>query len=120
MECLENECYIVWYIFIELISNIVEMEQTSLFYMANLGSEVNRIFSLKEKGLSRGADAAYARAAAIVEKLLSHTELAGRTQEIQILKNYLESSFRSESAQFFKKELQGYFTPYASRFLSVR
>ena len=91
------------------------MERTPLFYLANLGSEVNRIFILKEKGLLKEAERAYARAMDIVEKLLSHPDLEGRTGEIKILKDYLEQSMISDRARFLKKEWKRYFSPYANR-----
>ncbi|KKR46936.1 MAG: hypothetical protein UT90_C0014G0025 [Parcubacteria group bacterium GW2011_GWA1_40_21] len=91
------------------------MERTPLFYLANLGSEVNRIFILKEKGLLKEAERAYARAMDIVEKLLSHPDLEGRTWEIEILKDYLEQSMISDRVRFFKQEWQRYFSPYANR-----
>ena len=91
------------------------MERTPLFYLANLGSEVNRIFILKEKGLLKEAERAYARAMDIVEKLLSHPDLEGRTGEIEILKDYLEQSMISARARFLKKEWERYFSPYANR-----
>lgn len=96
----------------------MNMERTPLFYLANLGSEVNRIFTLKEKGLLKEADGAYARAMSIVEKLLNHPDLEGRTEEIKMLKDYLEQSMKSENAQFLKKEWRGYFSPYANRLFS--
>lgn len=95
------------------------MERTPLFYLANLGSEVNRIFTLKEKGLLKEAEGAYIRAMGIVEKLLNHPELEGRTGEIKILKDYLEQSMTSDRAQFLKKEWQSYFYPYAKRLFFV-
>ncbi|MEK9182202.1 MAG: hypothetical protein AAB781_01275 [Patescibacteria group bacterium] len=95
------------------------MERTPLFYLANLGSEVNRIFTLKEKGLTKESEAAYARAISIIDKLLKHPDLEGRAEEIKILKDYLEQSMRSNRVQFLKKEWQGYFSPYANRLLSL-
>lgn len=94
------------------------MERTSLFYLANLGSEVNRIFTLKEKGLVKESEGAYARAMGIVEKLLNHPDLEGRTAEIKMLRDYLKQSMESEQVQSFKKEWQGYFSPYANRLFS--
>jgi hypothetical protein len=91
------------------------MERTPLFYLANLGSEVNRIFILKEKGLLKEAEGAYARAMDIVEKLLSHPDLEGRTGEIKILKDYLDQSMKNDRIRFLKKEWQNYFSPYANR-----
>ncbi len=91
------------------------MERTPLFYLANLGSEVNRIFTLKEKGLLKEAEGAYTRAMGIIDKLSSHPDLEGRTGEIKMLKDYLEQSMKSDCAQFLKKEWQRYFSPYANR-----
>lgn len=95
------------------------MERTPLFYLANLGSEVNRIFVLKEKGLLKEAGEAHARANGIIEKLFSHPELEGRTEEVRMLKDYLEQSLESERTEFLKKEWQGYFSPYARRLFSA-
>lgn len=91
------------------------MERTPLFYLANLGSEVQRIFTLKEKGLMREAEGAYVRAMDIVDKLLNHPNLERETEEIKMLKNYLEQSMISEPTQSLKKEWQEYFSPYANR-----
>lgn len=93
------------------------MERTPLFYLANLGSEVNRIFTLKENGMLKEAEGAYVRSLGIIEKLLNHSELKGRTGEIKMLKDYLEQSMISDRAQFLKKEWQRYFSPYANRLL---
>ena len=62
---------------------------------------------MKEKGLFKDAEGAYARAMSIVEKLLNHPEIEGRTGEIKMLKDYLEQSMKSENAQSLKKEWQG-------------
>lgn len=94
------------------------MERTPLFYLANLGSEINRIFTLKEKGLLKEAEEARARALAIIEKLEAHPDLAGRTAEIDIIKNYLDQSLEKERLVSSKKEWQAYFSPYAMRLFS--
>ncbi|MBM2818074.1 MAG: hypothetical protein HW401_664 [Parcubacteria group bacterium] len=88
--------------------------------MANLGSEVHRIFTLKEKGLLKEADGALNRALGIIEKLLNHPDLEGRTEEIKMLKGYLEQSAKGERVQFLKEEWQRYFSPYANRLSSTK
>lgn len=95
------------------------MERTSLFYLANLGSEINRIFTLKEKGLLKESNEALARATAIIEILEKHPDLKSRTQEIEMLANYLGQSIREERTDLSKKEWQAYFTPYATRLFSA-
>lgn len=92
-------------------------ERTSLFYMANLGSEVERIFSLKKKGMDKEAGEAYVRALDIIEKLTKHPELLNRTGEIKLLKDYLEESLKNKSAAMNQREWQNYFLPYATRLL---
>ncbi len=92
-------------------------ERTPLFYMANLGSEVERIFSLKKKGMDKEAESAYTRALKIVDKLLEHPELSGRTGELELLKNYLEESFKNEQTATVQKEWRNYFLPYATKLL---
>ena len=95
------------------------MERTSLFYLANLGSEINRIFTLKEKGLMKGSEEALARATAIIEILEKHPDIKGRTQEIEMLASYLGQSINQERIDLSKKEWQAYFTPYATRLFSI-
>lgn len=95
------------------------MERTPLFYLANLGSEVNRIFVLKGGKFDNEAKSAYARSMSIIEKLLNHPDLIGRTQEIEMLKNYLEESFKNNDPSSAGKEWQNYFMPYATKQLSV-
>jgi len=87
--------------------------------MANLGSEVQRMFSLKEQSLTEEAEASYGRVCDIVNTLLKHPGLAGRNEEIALLKNHLEQSFRDERVGIYKRQMQTYFLPYAKRMLSV-
>lgn len=94
-------------------------ERTSLFYMANLGSEVERIFSLKKRGMEEESKEAYARALNIIEKLISHRELSGRTGEIKLLKNYLGESIKNLQDQVIQEEWRNYFMPYVTRLLAV-
>ena len=64
---------------------------------------MHRIFTLKEKGLVKEAEGAYTRALDIIEKLLNHPDLEGRTGEIKMLKDYLKQSMENEQVQFLKK-----------------
>lgn len=98
------------------------MERTPLFYMANLGSEIHRVFDFKERELYQEATDAYARSMHIIEKLLVLLEKnPGGTQEIYALKNYLKSSFESPIIDVspIKQEWAKYFMPYAYKLLST-
>ena len=95
------------------------MERTSLFYMANLGSEVQRVFSLRKRGLFSESDQAHKRAGDIIKLLLGHPEIIGRDEEIRLLQEYLEELVKKGN-DVHEKKLQSYFSPFALRQLSLR
>ena len=94
--------------------------RTTLFLMANLGSEVSQIFSYAEKGELKLAESARLRADRIIKELLAHPEMKGRTGEIEILKSVIEDLFARER-QFAvnKTEIEEYFMPFALRLMAV-
>ena len=57
-------------------------ERTPLFLMANLGSEVSQLFLHLEKGERERSMSVTVRAQKIIEELLAHPELRGKTKEV--------------------------------------
>ena len=88
--------------------------------MANLGSEVARLVrAVESKSLAR-ADESCTRALDIVNELLAHPELKGRTEEIEILKDVIEDiSSVMPKYRIKSEELESYFMPFAMRTLRV-
>jgi len=60
--------------------------------MANLGSEMVRMFSLKEEGSVDLVQGSADRSLKIIEQLLIHPEIKGVNGEVKILKNELPRS----------------------------
>lgn len=87
--------------------------RTSLFYMANLGSEVSRAISAYNKRDDTTLNASISRARSIMQKLEEFPELKGRTREIEILNNILEEKAFDENSG----NLENYFVPFAMRLM---
>ena len=90
-------------------------QRTPVFYMANLGAEVTRAISLREKGNMQSAQDSISRAFLIIEKVLSFEEMKPRTEEINILKSVLESLVSDNFSSRESENLKNYFYPFASR-----
>ncbi len=85
------------------------------FYVANLGSEVQRIFSLKEKGDIKAMKNAYERAVLIIEKIKSFGNKDANL-EISILSDSL-GKIVNENAEIElnRDQISSYFNPFALR-----
>lgn len=97
---------------------MMDTARTPLFFTANLGSEVSQIFSHVEKGEFKMAESSATRAVKIIDELLKHSEMRGRTGEIEILKEVIKDAFSQRRRFKVKKsEIDEYFMPFALRFL---
>ncbi len=86
--------------------------------MANLGSDISQLFSHLERGETRLATSAAGRARKIVEKLLAHEELKGRTAEIEILRDIIDDALSGKPLfDVSRNELEDYFLPFSMRVL---
>lgn len=92
--------------------------RTPAFLMANLGSDVSQLFSHLERGERQRAMFDMERVKKIITELLAHTELKGRTSEVEILRDLISDAF-SEKRSFdvSKDELEDYFLPFSLRVL---
>ncbi|MFH0755407.1 MAG: hypothetical protein V1910_01945 [bacterium] len=91
-------------------------DRTSLFYMANLGSEFSRALSDYQKKDFEKMQNSLIRAKNIIMKIENFPEMKGRTGEIEILKSILEN-LSQKKFELDKNQLIDYFNPFAIRYL---
>lgn len=92
--------------------------RTPLFYMANLGSEVSRILLEYEKKDFERMRHSILRAKNIIGKIEQFPEMKGRTGELEILKLIIDD-LNQKKLEINKKHLADYFTPFATRLMSM-
>lgn len=92
-------------------------ERNHLFYLANLGSEMLRVFSALEKGDIELKRSSIDRCNNLIDKIIKSDNLIDKNHEVFILKQILDSLLIDESKEFFitKKEINNYFNPFALR-----
>ncbi len=94
-------------------------ERTPAFLMANLGSEVSRVYAAREACDMARIEQSFTRALSILERLREHPLLAGRTAEIEILQDVLMDSATAHPRYAVSKgQFEAYFLPFAQRVLS--
>lgn len=92
--------------------------RTPLFLMANLGSEVSQVFLNMEKRETKMAQSSLSRSNRIISELLSCPELQGRTKEVEIVKDIIESTFLGNGRYEVKRDdIENYFQPFALRLM---
>ncbi len=85
------------------------------FYMANLGSEVQRVFSWKEKGDKKAMENTYQRAILIINRIKNFDNKSA-TAEMNILKKSLEKFvFENKKYVLNRNQMYSYFNPFALR-----
>lgn len=96
------------------------IERTPNFLMANLGSEVARLYAAKDADNDERVVASSERALHIIDELSAHPELEGRAEEIDILRDVIEDT-TSPTPQYrvSSKDLEAYFMPFALRTLQT-
>jgi len=91
-------------------------ERTPLFYMANLGAEVSRLYAAK----GDAAEGALARCLDIIDKYLKAEQHPWRQQEVSVLKNVIEDiASCGNRYDVSEEDLEEYFLPFALRLQSV-
>lgn len=86
---------------------------TSLFLMANLGSEMTRLFSAKEKNDIEKLRGATLRAQGIISQIEIFPEMKDRMGEIDKIKYIVEDCNKSLSVlNIRKKDIESYFLPF--------
>lgn len=90
-------------------------EKPIYFYMANLWSEVEKIFVWKERGDNEAMQSALKRAIPIIDKIKSFNNTSA-TAEINILQDILIDLNSSERKYLISREqLSSYLNPFALR-----
>lgn len=94
--------------------------RTSLFLMANLGAEVSRVISAKERGdevLMRGA---LERAGLMLDEIKKSPDMQPRMSEIEMLSQAIQSITNpATKLRIAPRNIKSYFTPFALRMMSV-
>ncbi len=92
-------------------------ERTALFLMANLGSEVSRLYARKRKGDTDLIEASYRRAKEILAEVMKKPEMTLRKQELLILEDVFDDVLRDKPKYMVSEdELEEYFLPIAISF----
>ncbi|MDP2789260.1 MAG: hypothetical protein Q8O46_04440 [bacterium] len=93
------------------------MEKNSLFYMANLYPEIDRLFSFFDSKKIEAANNAKTRALGIVDKILSFRDIkpAGR-EEWNVIKNFILGYDKLDS--FERNILEKYAEPFSYKFMT--
>jgi len=92
--------------------------RTSLFYMANLGSEVSRALLEYEKEDFERMRNSIIRAKDIIKKIEEFPEMKGRTGELEILKSIIED-LNHKKFELDKNQFLNYFSPFAMRLMII-
>ncbi|MDO8492384.1 MAG: hypothetical protein Q7S34_01970 [bacterium] len=96
----------------------MKTKRTTLFLMANLGSEMARLFALQKGGEIDLARKSADRAIIIINKLLARPEIGAGKKEIEILKTLTEDMLLpSPYYMVNEEEISSYFMPFAVRLL---
>lgn len=86
--------------------------------MANLGSEVVRLYSALDTDAFEKVVESRTRALYIVDELLSCPQMQGRSGEIEILRDVIHDTAEATPKYLVKgKDLEAYFMPFAMRTL---
>ncbi|KKS23262.1 MAG: hypothetical protein UU82_C0035G0004 [Candidatus Nomurabacteria bacterium GW2011_GWC2_41_8] len=93
--------------------------RTPLFYMANLGSEVSRALLEYQKEDFKKMHNSIIRAKDIIVKIEEFPEMKGRTGELEILKSIIED-LNQKKFELNKDQLLNYFSPFATRLMSLK
>ena len=95
--------------------------RTPLFLMANLGSEVSRIFSALESGKGDQAKLAYLRAGHIILQIKQFPEMLPRVEEINQLVRVLDELLKEKPKyQVSRGNMEAYFQPFILRLFAQR
>ena len=97
-----------------------DAKRTSLFLMANLGAEVSRIISAKEKSDSTLMQGALERAERILDEIKGLPDIQPRIAEIEMLSHAIRSlASPTQDLQVAHQNIKSYFMPFALRVMSI-
>ena len=97
------------------------MERTTLFLMANLGSEVSRLLSAIERGDAEMTESCKDRSLKIIDQVVEFPEMKKREVETSILREVIDGLATQDSKSKVKSEdLRNYFNHFGIRFMNSR
>lgn len=88
------------------------------FYTANLGSEIQRIFTWKEKGDTEAMKNAYDRAVLIIEKIREFGNQSANAEMNLLEENIGKLVSEKEEFYFDRNQMSAYFNPFAIRIMN--
>ena len=101
-------------------SNRMKTERTSFFLMANLGSEVAKMFSAKERGSLDSFHRAMIQAKLILSELKNIPDIKNNT-EIDILADVINDlGEKTQKYEISSKQLQSYFYPFVIKLMQTQ
>lgn len=93
-------------------------ERTSLFLMANLGAEVSRVISAKERGDNALMQGALERADLMLDEIKKSPDMQPRVSEIEMLSQAIHSLVHPVSElNIASRNIKSYFMPFAMRMM---
>lgn len=94
-------------------------KRTSLFLMANLGAEVSRIISFKERHEDALAKGAFLNANKIINEIKALPDMKTRLQEINTLAKVIENILEPNPIlNIPTKHIKSYFVPFSLRLMA--
>ena len=88
--------------------------------MANLGSEMSRLFSFKKQGENDLAKSSAERAVKIIDSIVVKPDIGGGKKEAEILRLIVADAISvSPNYSIDEKELNSYFAPFAIRAMGI-
>ena len=89
-----------------------------MFLMANLGSDISQVFMHLERKEELQAASVAGRVRRTIAELMVHSDLTGRTGEIEILRTVIDDALSEKRhLDVSRKELEDYFMPFSIRVL---
>lgn len=97
---------------------IKAQEKPIYFYVANLGSEAQRIFGWKEKGDKEAMQNAYKRATLIIDKIKSFNNESANAEMDILQKFFDELILEKMEYSINRNQISSYFNPFALRVIN--
>lgn len=94
-------------------------KRTPLFLMANLGAEVSRIISFKERHENALAKEALLKANKIINEIKALPDMKTRLKEIDALSSVIKNILQNKpTLNVSIKHIKSYFAPFSSRLMT--
>ena len=96
-------------------------ERSTVFLMANLGSEIERLYMAHDSGDRGKITGSYERAVAIITELENRDDIGNGKGEVELVKGVVDDIASANPQLSVRAEdMRSYFLPFAMRALSGR